>query len=246
MDALSERGKLHDTSHITHHTLCMHATGPLYFIYDSIWLSGVGGTGTVRQNRLHHVPLPGRKEAEREERGTINSVYTDDKVIVSWRDSKAVFLVSNVHNVNPITNCRRWSRSDKKRIRISQPNVICEYNQFMNGCDMLDQIVGYYRPRIRVRKWWWALYSWSLAVSTVNAWRLYQHTTGDKKFPYLQFLRNVYVTMVIYYNGVMLWQGHCVLKSFSSMFSFIFNIIHSIYLLTRTKPNIHIYRYLRI
>ena len=38
MDALSERGKLHDTSHITHHTLCicMHATGPLYFIYDSI------------------------------------------------------------------------------------------------------------------------------------------------------------------------------------------------------------------
>ena len=46
---------------------------------------GIGCTGTVRQNRLHKVPLPSKKDLEKKtlERGTHCAVYKHDQICVS-------------------------------------------------------------------------------------------------------------------------------------------------------------------
>lgn len=43
---------------------------------------GMAGTGTMRQNRLHRIPINTKKEIEKKtvERGTLNTVYKDDQV----------------------------------------------------------------------------------------------------------------------------------------------------------------------
>ena len=163
------------------------------------WLSsrGIGGTGTMRMNRVAAIPLPEKKEVERQfQRGESKSVYTGDAVVCVWKDNKPVYCVSNVHPAKDSSQVPRWSREGKKEISIKQPGLIKEYNSNMGGVDLLDQMVSVYRSKIRKRKWWWCFWPWSLSVAAVNAWRLYQLTTNDKAMPYLTFLRQVVMEMM--------------------------------------------------
>ncbi len=47
----------------------------------------------------------------------------------------------------------------------------------------------------RIQKWWWPLYSWSLSVSSVNAWRLRNIQRGYQE-PFLDFLRELCTEML--------------------------------------------------
>jgi Transposase IS4 len=71
-----------------------------------------------------------------------------------------------------------------------------DYNQNMGGVDLLDNMVAVYRVAFRMKKWWYALYTWSLSVSAVNAWRLRMRVRGTKE-PYLVFLRELIVDMLM-------------------------------------------------
>lgn len=51
------------------------------------------------------------------------------------------------------------------------------------------------RVLYRIRKWWFAVYTWSLSVSAVNAWRLRMRITG-KKESFLDFLRELVIGML--------------------------------------------------
>ena len=69
------------------------------------------------------------------------------------------------------------------------PGLIQDYNKNMGFVDLVDQMVARYRVRIRKRKWWWCIYSWSLSVNMVNAWRLMCYVKKERT-PFLNFLRN--------------------------------------------------------
>lgn len=58
----------------------------------------------------------------------------------------------------------------------------------------------YYRIPIRIKKWWFPIYTWSLSVCTVNAWRLRMRHTGTRE-PYLNFLRE-HGGMLRYWGGM--------------------------------------------
>lgn len=76
----------------------MPAGSDLYFdnlftsfpLLDKLSKMGVSGTGTVRQNRLHRIPIIAKKDLEKKtvDRGTSEAVYNGDKVLVAWKDNK--------------------------------------------------------------------------------------------------------------------------------------------------------------
>ena len=54
----------------------------------------------MRQNRLGPVPLPPKKEVEKEfDRGDYTEVFSEDFTVVVWKDNKPVYMASNVHQV---------------------------------------------------------------------------------------------------------------------------------------------------
>jgi hypothetical protein len=57
-------------------------------------------------------------------------------------------------------------------------------------------VVKFFHFRIpyRIRKWWFGIYTWSLSVAAVNAWRLRMKVSG-KKEPFLDFLRELVIGM---------------------------------------------------
>lgn len=175
---------------------------PFHFFFDNLFTGlnllaylrkcGFGGTGTMRSNRLtKSCPLMGNKEFDKKARGFHESIISkeDGVSVVRWKDNSVVTVGSNCVGVDPITNVRRFSQSEKKYIQIPRPLVIGEYNRSMGGVDRLDQNVAEYRINLRNRKWYWAILTWLLDVSIQNAWLLGRK--AGKKISQLDFRREV-------------------------------------------------------
>ena len=93
------------------------------------------------------MPHPDPKTIEQEDRGKSVTYYSED---CAWKDNKAVYVSSDVHGVGAGDNtATRYSKTAHKKVSIQQPDIIKSYNKMMGGVDLLDQQIGFYRPRIR-------------------------------------------------------------------------------------------------
>ena len=102
--------------------------------------------------------------------------------LVSWKDNKVVVVLSNACGIDPMSNTERYSRKDRKRIRIQCPNAIKIYNSTMGGVDRSDQNVGAYRINIRGKKWYYPLFLHLLDLCVTNSFillRLGKNAVGD-------------------------------------------------------------------
>ena len=82
---------------------------------DYLTSKNYGILGTVRQNRLHSINIPSKKEASKMSRGDYRVSYVDnDKIVLGWKDSSLVSLASNYADVEPLGTCRRYVGSVRK------------------------------------------------------------------------------------------------------------------------------------
>ncbi len=67
------------------------------------------------------------------------------------------------------------------------PRVIYYYNHIMKGVDLSDQLNASYRPKVRVRRYWFVMKEHGAAVPRVNSYVICQYATrkadshGNKK-----------------------------------------------------------------
>ena len=73
--------------------------------------------------------------------------------IVKWYDNKPIFLASSEHGIEPVENCKRWSKKDRAHIQVTRPHLVKQCNTNMAGVDMLDRVLCKYAMRGRTRKW---------------------------------------------------------------------------------------------
>lgn len=151
--------------------------------------------------RLHRVPILAKKELEKKTvpRGHTDVIYREDQILVGWKDNRGVYMASNKFGADTSNKCSRYCRKERKSVQVPIPTMVERYNHGMGGVDLLDNLVACYRIPIRIKKWWFPLYTWSLSVSAVNAWRLRQRHTGQKE-PYLNFLRELCIGMLSHHG----------------------------------------------
>lgn len=144
---------------------------------------GIGGTGTLRKNRLYHVPLPDAATVEKMERGA-QCLFTRETRCVRCGGITRLssYVASNVHNVTKKAEdgidepnqgyAKRYCKQAGGQVFIRRPHLISMYNEGMGGVDLLDGMVALYRCTIKKKKWWFGFVPWSINVAAVNAWRL--------------------------------------------------------------------------
>lgn len=59
------------------------------------------------------------------------------------------------------------------RMAIDCPAVVYDYNDHMNGVDVIDQMMEYYRLFFQTRKWTVQVTGHRLEMATVNSWLEY-------------------------------------------------------------------------
>jgi hypothetical protein len=157
---------------------------------------GVAAMGTAR-GRPGWPPKEIGKKSIQDKR--YNSLYyMNDKVgnyrIFRWIDNNIVKMVSNIHtggstDEQVLKNRRKprlnefnkqhvrliWGDQHRKQLKI--PQIINDYNHWMLGVDVVDQLIAYYRPKIRCRRTWVPIFLHCLDILRVNSYVLYKETS---------------------------------------------------------------------
>ena len=130
----------------------------------------VKATGTIRQFRtggLHKV-FKSDKEMKKQCRGSFDYRSDGRVFILKWHDNAVVNLASNFETHLPVRKVSRRVKG-KSGTYVDQPNLVKSYNESMGGVDVMDRLLGSYRPLIRGKKWWWPLFTNALNISVVAA-----------------------------------------------------------------------------
>ena len=137
---------------------------------------GIHAVGTVRHNRVSGCPLLPNKDLEKKERGAMDYRVDNNTglIVVKWVDNKIVELTSNFVGINPTTTVKRWCKKEKKRINVSCPQIVNQYNKSMGGVDLADMLIALYRIPIRTKRWYLKIFWHLVDIAKVNAWILYK------------------------------------------------------------------------
>ena len=74
-------------------------------------------------------------------------------VATTWRDRKLVYVMSTNSSPTDTTFVKRRAK-DGSKDDIVCPKSISDYNRFMGGVDLADQLRGYYHVRTKCRKYY--------------------------------------------------------------------------------------------
>lgn len=113
----------------------------------------------------------------------------------SWQDNKPEHLLSSFPSYKSACNrvVRNADGSWDPLRSIPQPTAIKVYNAGMGGTDAFDQIMSYYRPKIKSTKSWYPkVFDHMINASIVNSFiicRLYYKKPNS--FVYLDYLREL-------------------------------------------------------
>ena len=92
---------------------------------------------------------------------------TDGLLAVAWRDIGKTKSMSNFH-LPRVATVQRWERGCRERSTRPAPVMMVEYNQLMGGTDLFDQRRGNYSCQRRSKKWWHALFYFTLDTMMVS------------------------------------------------------------------------------
>ena len=109
--------------------------------------------------------------------------------IVQWKDSKVVYLGSNFTNIEPTKIVKRYSQREKKKISRVQPFCFYQYNQGMEGVDLLQRFISQCRPTIQTKKRYWSLFVNCIKMLTVAGWRLHVTVGASPRLDFLEFIQ---------------------------------------------------------
>ena len=144
---------------------------------------GIQMVATVCKNRLSKRLIPFDGDVKTKGRGTYversATTKSEELSVVSCYDNKIVTMLSNFVGSQPTTEVKRFSKKEKQHIGVSSPKVVTVYDQHMLGVDLLDSLLGYYRNKIRCKKWQHHLFFHLLDMTIVNTSLLWRRTNGN-------------------------------------------------------------------
>ncbi|CAK1587973.1 unnamed protein product [Parnassius mnemosyne] len=139
--------------------------------------------GTIQLNRAPNINIE-KKTIMKEERGYCaekSTIYEDVKLTVTtWVDNKPVSLCSSYVGKEPMAMVKRFLKKKRAKIDIPCPKAITIYNKYMGGVDLLDSMLGFYRIKIRSKKWNHRLFFHFIDLVCVNSWLLWRRRTKQK------------------------------------------------------------------
>lgn len=154
----------------------------------------IGACGTVRTNSSKFPKV--LKTDKKLEWDTLSGVVVDDVLSILWMDNGPVTMLSTIHEItgpeNRIDKERRRPRvtsTNATKVRqvfgdavkkiLPIPKIIDDYNNYMGGVDVADQLRGYYATQLTARRTWVPMFFWLLDTVIVNCYLIYKNCNGN-------------------------------------------------------------------
>lgn len=176
--------------------------------------------GTVNPNGKELPPPLRQKKSvlkrQLPNRGDSVSYIKDNLSVTAWNDNNIVMIVHNNSTSDPV-RCER--QVGRQRVMVPQPKAIADYNQFMNGVDLHDQLRKKYACGRPSKKYWKYILWFILDCCRVNAYLVYKEassrTIQKKRYTHLDFVIELGRAMIGNFNSR---KRVCVRESLAPMF----------------------------
>lgn len=160
-------------------------------LFSALRDAGTGACGTVKANRKN-MPAGIVPKQLKLKKGDDPVFYRKgDFLSCTWQDTARVNFLSTLDNTGCTTKQIRSKQSDTGFRDVKKPNVACSYNNFMGGVDLFDQRCSTYPYPHKVKKWYHAIYHFTVEAALVNAYLLYMASNPNSKLTSAKFRREV-------------------------------------------------------
>ena len=146
-------------------------------LFNDLYADKFGACGTYRDFRKECPRTAVNALSKKSPRGTFRWIRDGYLVFVKWMDSREVSVCSTIHPAHTGDTAKRRVKS-KQGVWSSQsfpcPTPVVEYNKFMGGVDLSDQLIQYYTTQHRTVKWYRKLFLHFLDIAATNAYLLHR------------------------------------------------------------------------
>lgn len=154
--------------------------------FEALKENGFYCCGTLRENRGGPKGLKPQIKKLNKGEGVI---MNNQKITyIGFKDNGIVQMISNIHSENTISTPDSIMNGFETPVRdIKNKRVVIDYNNFMGGVDLMDQMTKYYGIHKKTKKWTTKLALHILNISFHNTYVLFKKSRSDKT-NYLDYL----------------------------------------------------------
>ncbi|XP_040912821.1 piggyBac transposable element-derived protein 4-like [Toxotes jaculatrix] len=141
---------------------------------------GFGACGTFRDTQVGIPHTKVNALTKNSPRGTIRWIREGPLLFIKWMDTREVSVCSTLHTAFSGDSVRRVLRvSGKHRaVEVPLPSAVKDYNKFMGGVDLSDQLIGSYSSWRKTRKWYLTVLHHFVDIAVTNSYLLHKELCG--------------------------------------------------------------------
>ncbi len=153
-------------------------------LFKDLFKMNIGACGTYRENRKGCPKTKNNALKKKDARGSIRWIRADPVVYVKWLDTREVSVCSTIHEAYSGQIVKRrirtedggWTTKD-----IPCPTPVTEYNKYMGGVDLSDQLIQYYTVHHKTMRWYRTLFYHLIDISATNSYLLYRELCSQRQ-----------------------------------------------------------------
>ena len=147
-------------------------------LFKDLFTQGVPATGTVMETRRDFPPglKNGKEWAKGKQRGSMRWERDPPCLALQWVDNKVVAMLTTIDNANDRVQVTRKTKTAgvwSTKV-VPQPQVISNYNNYMNAVDRSDQLLATNNVLRKCMKWWKTLFFHLIDIAVVNSFILFK------------------------------------------------------------------------
>nr|XP_039253826.1 piggyBac transposable element-derived protein 4-like [Styela clava] len=156
-------------------------------LFEYLLSKGVYACGTSKGNAASFPKELIVKQARAIPRGTSDWRMSGQLLAQSWVDNRMVYYLSTIHKPEYDLNDdgektvkRKGSRRASSFVEIPCPPLLKDYNKYMGGVDLSNQMRKYYNLTRKSRVWYRKIFSYLLEVAVHNARVVFENLAGQR------------------------------------------------------------------
>ena len=141
----------------------------------SLRQNGLYGCGTMKANRLGFpAQFTPKMKKGLPNRGDSMALQNEELTCCLWQDTKPVVVISSFSQPDEKAKVKR-KKHDGSTIEIDCPMAIHQYNKYMGGVDLNDQLRNYHTYSFKSRKFYKYIFFFLFHLSITNSFLLTKH-----------------------------------------------------------------------
>ncbi|XP_014614648.1 PREDICTED: piggyBac transposable element-derived protein 4-like [Polistes canadensis] len=132
--------------------------------------------GTVRINRKE---MPRELKSHVLQQGEATIFTTKEMVAIKWKDKKDVVMLTTMHDLSFVEAGKQNRYTGQKTLN---PTAVVDYNQYMGGVDVGDQMLSKFHTVRRCKKAYKKMFFYFIDMMLLNTYVIFKNQKKDRAF----------------------------------------------------------------